>query len=452
MKKQQIPRHNSIGEKIRAARKKRGMTLGELANGICSLGKMSNIENGHVPVTEEELNKFSDRLDIPTSYFSDPEINNKLNEIDLLKQKIRDLFGLRQWDPVLTELHKLREKVEIYEIPSREIDYFFLLGEYYLRTNKWDLAEEYLTNVINVTENNNYNLRIKLKAHNALAGILFANKRISKCIDLLEKALEFSKESPTITKEERDNIYFNLSILYLYIGANYQSLQRINKVKHHIIQPLETDYIKLLIRFLEDDSIEDVREDLLLLRERLQQTNNKEGILCGWALTIYTFMTSYPNSELVKQLKENFLFDFDSICGLEGYKEQNLALLQLSIYVCLNNNIEQTCIQELINKTKPLLSQVNDSLLIARNHYLEGKYFTQYQPNEVSSLSFYKEALASLKDDFNGLLKADILYEICKLKNAENEEMQGLEIFHDHLKQQFLFTHFHELTLPTFKY
>ncbi|MGM0876482.1 MAG: helix-turn-helix domain-containing protein [Bacillota bacterium] len=450
--KKQIPRHNSIGEKIREARKKRGITLGELAKGICSLGKMSNIENGHIPITNEELMKFCEKLNIPTNFFSDPEIDEKIRKLDFFKQKISDLIGLKHWSYVKSELSNFKEKIDAYQIPSREIDYYFLSGIFYLKTNQYERSEEFLTKVIDEEENNNYNMRLKLKAYNALSSFFFNQKKISKSIHLLDRALEISKESPTITKEERDNIYFNRSILYLYIGAIYHSLKNINKINHHLIYPLETEYIKLLIKFLEDESIDEIRENLLVLREKLQQTNDKEGILRGWALTIYTIMTSYPKSNLIERWKDSFLFDLNLIGEMDEFKEKSLALFQLGIFVCLSYTENQTIVEELIRKTKPLLLEVEDQLLVARNYYLEAKFHKQYLEDQVTSLSLFQRALETLNTNDEGLLKADILFEISKLMKIENEAMDALELYHGHLKSQFLFTHFHELVLPTFKY
>ncbi|UHA60195.1 helix-turn-helix domain-containing protein [Metabacillus litoralis] len=129
----QIPRHNNIGEKIRAKRKEIGMTLGELAKGICSVGKLSNIENGNTPVSNQDLNQFSEKLNTPISYFSDPNINERLREIDYQIQKIKDLIGLKQWHYVEKELSTFKNKIDTYQIKSRDIDYQFLNGIYCLR-------------------------------------------------------------------------------------------------------------------------------------------------------------------------------------------------------------------------------------------------------------------------------------------------------------------------------
>jgi transcriptional regulator with XRE-family HTH domain len=450
--KKQIPRHNSIGEKIRAARKDKGLTLGELAKGICSLGKMSNIENGHIPVTDTELRKFAEKLNIPINQFADPNINSKLKELDLMKQKIRDLIFLKHWSYAKKELSDFKAKMESYKIQSREIDYYFLNGEFYLKTNQFERSKEFFTKVIEVEKNNNYFLRLKLKSYNALSSIYFQQKKSSTCMQLLDKALQLSNESPTITKEERNHIYYNRSILYLYVGENPLSLHNINKVSHDLISPFETEYIKLLISFLEDSSMDNKSDELLELREKSPQPYDKEGILRWWALTFYTMMATDSQTDFIEQLKELFLSEFTIFDEMKEFHQKRLSLLQLGIFVCLTYSVPQSIIGELINRTKHQLEHIDEELLLARNYYLEGRYHQQYQDDDTSSLILYKKALESLSSNYEGFLKADILLEISRLKKIDNEAMDALQLYHGHLKDHWLFTYFHELVLPPFKY
>ncbi|MEH7443031.1 helix-turn-helix transcriptional regulator [Bacillus sp. JJ1122] len=450
--KTQIPRHNDIGEKIRAKRKEKGITLGELAKGICSVGKMSNIENGHIPISAEDLKLISEKLNTSSNFFSDPYIENKIQELDYQKQKINDLISLQNWIGAKSELQSFEKKIKEYDIPSRDIDYIFLTGLLSLKTNQQPKAEKSFQRVIDSNESNNYILKLKLRAYNALASIGFSDKKVSKSTALLERALELSKESPTITKEERDNIFYNLSILNLYIGSLPKALKSINSVNHYLISPIETEYIKILIRFLENTSSTEVRKDLLSLREKLHQINNHEGIIRGWALTVYTLMTSLPKENLIAKLKQPFWSDTEMISQIDSLKETSLSLFQLGIYVSLTKNIDSRIIHEMFNKTKPLLLQTDNPLLHARNYYLEGKFYKEVQKDSTHALELFQTALETLDDWYEGLLKADILFEICKIKSVESDALIALELYHSHLENQFLFSHFHDLSMPSFKY
>ncbi|PLR80629.1 hypothetical protein CVD25_22525 [Bacillus canaveralius] len=64
----------------------------------------------------------------------------------------------------------------------------------------------------------------------------------------------------------------------------------------------------------------------------------------------------------------------------------------------------------------------------------------------------FKKALKILDNEYKGLLKADILYEISKHRHPQSDEMKALEVYRNHLKPNSLFSHFHDLVLPAFKY
>jgi len=445
-----IPRHNAIGKKIREARKLKGMTLEELAKGICSLGKMSQIENGHRPVTADELTKFSERLGFPISHFSDPAINEKIKELDYMNQKIGDLIGLRHWAAVKRELPQFKNKIEEYEVSTRMIDYYYLSGIFSLETKQYIDSCTFFNKVLQESDNK-YNLRLKMKSYNALACMYFSQKRVPKSIAILGKALEISRDNPTILKEERDNIYFNLSIIYLYIGAFNQALSYINQVNHHIIPPLETDYIKLLIQFSHGDNADNLVNELLVYREKLRQTKDSKGILRGWALTTYSLITAQPNKEHFNELKSIFVEDMSTITELPQLQEQGLAIYQLTIRALLSTNSEEDFIKELFNITKSLVPKVTNNLLKARNLYLEGKYKSQVGQD---SINLFEKALSLLEPNYDGLLKADILYEISKQSEPDSQAPAAiaLALYHQHQKNNYLFSQFYELILPCFKY
>ncbi|CAM4094768.1 helix-turn-helix domain-containing protein [Mesobacillus thioparans] len=448
----QIPRHDNIGEKIRSKRKEKGITLGELSQGICSVGKMSNIENGHIPVSEDDLKLICAKLQTSFSYFSDPNIEDKIQELDYHKKKINDLIILKEWKVALTELQNFKNKIIDYNIPSREVDYLFLRGVFYLNQKLLLQSEEWFHQVIEVKENNNYILRLKLRSHNALAKILFSNKKVSESKFHLERALEISKESPTVTKEERDNIFYNLSILYLYIGAYTNAMKSINSINHYIISPVETEYLKILIGFLENSSSSEVRKGLQLLRDKLQRMNDKEGMIRSWALTIFTLMTAYPNQELVVKIQDLFWADMELLSETGDLKETGIALLQQAMYVSIKKKVELPFIKKVLQKTKQLLPNTHNQLLHSRNYYLEGKLNKEILGDNSTALKLFKMSLQMLDANYNGLLKADILYEICKITPIQKEAINALELYHGHLESQFLFTHFHDLSLPPFKH
>ncbi|MFE8701815.1 hypothetical protein ACFYKX_14540 [Cytobacillus sp. FJAT-54145] len=449
-----LPRHNQIGEKIRLVRKKRQMTLGELAEGICSVGKMSNIENGRQPIKDEELQLFCEKLDMPISYFADPDISEKLSELDYMKVKIGDLIGIEDWTYAKSTLENFKLKITEYQVPNRFIDYYFLSGYVYMKMLEFEQAINNFVKVIEEEEENSYNLTLKIRACNALGGIYFTSKKVTKSLYYLDKGLELSKDSPTVTKEERDKNYYNRSIIYLYLGSNYNALRNINSVNLTAIHSIEVLYIKFLIKLLEEEPVQGLKDEILALRVKWQDVGDPDQILLGWALAVYTIGTAKDpiNTSLLKKLKESSIGDLQFFLEGDSNKEKKLTILQLAIYLCLKNHEDQPYMEQLFSVSRVLLSGIQHHLLEARNLFFEGKYTLQYTQDKNKVLELFKLALDTLDKEYDGFLKADIIYEISKLNQSANMEMEALEVYHNHLQHRFLFTYFHELVLPTFKF
>jgi hypothetical protein len=229
-------------------------------------------------------------------------------------------------------------------------------------------------------------------------------------------------------------------------------MKSINSINHYIISPVETEYLKILIGFLENSSSSEVRKDLHLLRDKLQRMNDKEGMIRSWALTIFTLMTAYPNQDLVVKIQDLFWADIELLSETRDLKETGIALLQQAMYVSIKKKVELPFIKKILQKTKQLLPNTHNQLLHSRNYYLEGKLNKEILGDNSTALKLFKMSLQMLDDNYNGLLKADILYEICKITPIQKEAINALELYHGHLESQFLFSHFHDLSLPPFKH
>jgi transcriptional regulator with XRE-family HTH domain len=60
-----------IGERIRYARRQRGMSLADLGNGKLSRSFLSLVERGHTSISLHALELVAERLELPLGYFVD---------------------------------------------------------------------------------------------------------------------------------------------------------------------------------------------------------------------------------------------------------------------------------------------------------------------------------------------------------------------------------------------
>ncbi|MDZ5471993.1 helix-turn-helix transcriptional regulator [Bacillus sp. 31A1R] len=445
-----LPRHNQIGEKIRNIRKKKKMTLEELAEGICSLGKMSNIENGRQPVKEDELQKISKKLEVPMSYFVDPEIGDKLTELDFAKQHIIELMALKEWSYTEKNIEMFKEKVQQYQIPSRLIDYYYLSGMLHLKLGQIVKAEQDFSHILLEDNHNPYTIRLKIKTYNAIASGYFSQKKLSRCLHFLNLGQDLSKDNPTITKEEKELLYYNFSIYHLYTGDYLNAFRFINQIQNHVIEKSEIDYIKLLVTILQDEHINDVKESLLSLRQSWQASKNQEFIIRGWAISTLLAVQSYGlQSDIAKNLRHEFLYYLEN--DNSPLKELKLSIIQLGIYLQLEQVDDKEYTEYLFKLAGDLYEGIEQRSIQARNLFLEGKYHLKFGKKQEAS-TFFELALSTLGQEDESFLKAEIYYHISKMNQANSIEMSALDIYYKNLKNQFLFTYFDDLILPIFKY
>lgn len=117
---------NSIGERLRAARKEKGLTQTELAErlGISFVG-VSQWESGKRNPKKETLVRLADVLDVPVSYLTGTDTLNDDEALEflsrswahadyqltMLQHNSGPLEEIERWERVCVELHKLHEEI-----------------------------------------------------------------------------------------------------------------------------------------------------------------------------------------------------------------------------------------------------------------------------------------------------------------------------------------------------
>lgn len=442
--------NTNMGDKIRAVRKSKKMTLEDLAEGICSLGKMSNIENNRQLLKEEELKLICEKLDIPQSYLVDPRLGEKVTELDFIKQQILDFIELEEWSMVKAHIDIFKEKIDLYQIPSRLIDLSYLYGLYYHRIKEYKKAEASFSKVIDTEENDPYFDRLKINSYSALASIMFNKRKITRCLQLLEKGLDISKSHPAITKVERNHVYFNFCLVSLYSGNYHKSMFYINKLSGGE----EIEYLLFLTKLIEDESFDEIKGDLLRIRQQWNKTSDVKMIIRGWALTITMIVKSYGvKSQFANNFKKDFLNFVQKDTSI--FHQQKLSVIQLALYTELEFGDNKEFMSQLLILSEDILSKIHtqiNSCLLSRHHLLKGRYLLLHEENETESEQSFHRALSILANDQDNLLKGEILYHICNLKKNYTPEMMALHIYYEHSKNNSLFSHFQDVLLPSFKF
>lgn len=440
-----------IGRKIRRLRKQKRLTLGELAEGICSIGKMSNIENELSTVSDEDLNKICEKLSLPFGYFHDPNISEKVAELDYLQCRLLNLLQLNQNNDCKEELQTFLLKIEEYGVKSKLIEYDYLCGLFHIKQKKWGQAKEKFITITQKYELNEMTVQTKLKSCNALAFIYFKEKDMAQCVKILEKGISISESFKNSVTSEREILSYNLAIVYLYIGINHRSLQSLHKIKSSYISDQEKTYLKLLARFMGADENNSIQRELLQL-QTVTSNNSPQALLKTWALMIYSVMKVTPTPQFEELITDSFKRDIAFLSEMHDHAKEVLALFHFALYISIDSKQDAPLQELLLQQSMDMLRYVKDDNIIqARNLYLKSLVELRQHNNKTKALSLLYDAL-QLVQHTDEVLVAEIIYEITKLNGTNSLEATALAKYHQHLKPQLKFLHFYDLLLPPLKY
>ena len=206
----------AVGNMIKKIRKNKGITLEELARGICSTGKMSNIENGATTVDKETLNLFAEKLGVTVKQFTDAHSEEE-KVISETLAKVEQLMGFRLYDDAHKNLNELIERLELSPNLARPFQttvhyYDGLL--YKIKGNKLRATAKFYR-VLDFPISSMDDVIYIARTYHNLAELHYLSNERTKAIELLEKGIDIyaskNLDIPWI-------FHYNLAILYLYLS------------------------------------------------------------------------------------------------------------------------------------------------------------------------------------------------------------------------------------------
>ena len=215
-----------VGERLRKARRDKGLVLKDLQD-IFSIGKLSNIEKGKIPVDLDDIKKICERLDIPLEHIID---SSKINYAKLIMQRlprIRSFIAIGHYTIARKLLKTTKNDIIKYQVTHLLPEIYFYYGQYQLKRGNHNFSKVFLKKVIDIESAFEHTKLYKIRACNALAHIEYQNGQMvaaSKYTTLANEILHNTKN----TVEEEANINFNHALISLNLG-NYQAALRYSK-------------------------------------------------------------------------------------------------------------------------------------------------------------------------------------------------------------------------------
>ncbi|NLJ85924.1 MAG: helix-turn-helix transcriptional regulator [Firmicutes bacterium] len=204
-----------IGQKIRALRKKKGMTQQELAGDAFTKSFISQIEKNHARPSLKSLQIIADRLGKPVAYFLDEDYGPRPDDPDKVDHLILLATRLEQENKNSDAANYYKEALSLTDKRDyqRRGRLYLLLGKTHHRLNQPQNAMQMLELAVAELELTR-DWGLLSYAHVALGELLLAMGDLEQATHSLEKALDAAQRHPQLLHGLESRILANLGIAY----------------------------------------------------------------------------------------------------------------------------------------------------------------------------------------------------------------------------------------------
>ncbi|MEX3624922.1 helix-turn-helix domain-containing protein [Viridibacillus arvi] len=407
-----------IGQNIRRIRKEKKLTLGQLAKGICSIGKMSNIENGTGILDNITLKEVANRLEVSVDDFRSKN-NESAEKFMLCIDEIRKLISLG----LLKEAEKKLDLInrEFHEFTSSNES--FQLRMYYMKAlikkEKKDLhgAFSAFLLVLEIPATTHIDSIFRSKTYHQLGDLhLQSSQDFNKAIYYFEKSLE---ELLTQNLEVPWKLYYNLTILNMYMHDFVTATIYFNQIRH------KNPYLNYLSSLLLLTSGNYKNGMKLLIASKEEFLENRDLEMLIKSTIAYYYFSKFLNDNYKDALQSHLAFSEEILTNMD-FKNT----LQIEHSMILMQSLTKSFIDigDLKN-SEHCLNLIEDFEI--RFDYIDQRYITYTlkalyiklsDPENISRRKQLLEiALNGMQENTNcTILSPIILKELAILENEEN--------------------------------
>lgn len=406
----------AIGSMIKKIRKSKGITLEELARGICSTGKMSNIENGATSVDKETLNLFATKLGVPIKQFTDAHSEEEKIIFDKLA-KIEQLMGFKLYDDAHKNLNDLIDLLDV----SANLERTFQIKAHYfdgllykIKGNMWRATAKFYR-VLDFPITSMDDIVYVARTYHNLAELHHQANERTKAIELLEKGIDMyaskNLDIPWV-------FHYNLAILYLFLSNPLKADIHIRSIRRH---NAAISYIDSLSHLMNGNLNIGMKKLGAVRREILEEEDQE---LLARSLLTHLYFSTFSPTEYEVTLNHTILpFIEKEMLKLDftNNVQKKFIYLMLScvvIFMVKRKNFELT--EKYINLTKefdelhkieqyryviPYLKAFYTKSLAQKDNKLLKEYLIEtknlMEKERVSNLSYYSVLveLSQLEDE-----------------------------------------------------
>ncbi|USK62343.1 helix-turn-helix domain-containing protein [Peribacillus asahii] len=430
----------SLGRYIRQLRREKGILLKDLAADICSIGKMSNIENGIGNVSEEELEKICEKLNINYSDFISNFQTDAIHSKPLDELENQLFFGLY---PIVKEQLDMIEKQ--LEEDHHEIDkfqYLYISGLYNYLMEDIDKSLDILHSIPNEKPKYSNNVRDIHRTYNLLSKIYFEMGNEVETLELINKALQIN-DPKEVWKST-----FNAALFYAYKGKPIECrlyLNRLKKMKECTnLCGNKILYLQFYLELFEGENktTSDFNELLEILKEHKD-----------YELTYSLYFLKWSIQPREWSFLENFIKDAIDCSGYKRHANKKIDkmliyITQYMIEQVLREKNYKDC-ERYLKMAISLSEKFPDLELNYYTYFLNAQFIKHTDPeNYDEQMKLYNKALKCLSNtNIFSTKKGVIHYELSRLTEPQSDNRhQRLAL------ESFYFSYLNELKISNISY
>ncbi|MBO0587581.1 MULTISPECIES: helix-turn-helix transcriptional regulator [unclassified Sporosarcina] len=322
-----------VGNNIRNFRKKKKMTLGELAKGICSIGKMSNIENGITAIQKKDLILIAKKLELPYTLL----INNNVIEHNKILQQMEEIqvcLSFNMGLDALSQIEGIKKdfQKEIDEHPTLQLNLKYIEGQAFLITGNDFNASSIFYQMLNYTPSSNGDIILRAKAQHKLGELYEKNKQYQMANEHFKKAID---ELDTNKIEVSWVVYYNLSILCMYQRQYDKASVYLLFVKR---KNPRLQYLEALLHLFSENYKEGI-ELLKLSKGAFVESKDTEMIIRSIMATLY-FAPFSPTQYTVRMEKNTVRFIENDLIRTRYEDKIQIELLIITMHSIISTNLQ----------------------------------------------------------------------------------------------------------------
>jgi transcriptional regulator with XRE-family HTH domain len=236
--------NNTIGERIKAFRKRRGMTRKELANDICNLSTLLRIEKDEQEPRLYIIQQLCERLELPVSYIINPLEDADIRHISHVKKLCREFVYHGDYEALQALIEQIEESKENFfkKEDFKKFIHWHIAILCHKKENNILMAEQELLRLM--PQNNNLVSETDIGIANSLGLIYLTLDKREKAMELFSNSLLSMDYLPSI--EDRT--------LYVRVGYNYahtlflkQNYDEVICIGLNILYHIQSNYLGYMV-------------------------------------------------------------------------------------------------------------------------------------------------------------------------------------------------------------